>query len=187
MLFEKIKNRRAVFPESFAEGIIAKEDIQKLLEAANWAPTHRRTEPWRFKVFHTEEAKEKLADFIVEKYQENTDNPSVVGARIRRDKVLLSGAVIAICMQRDPTESVPEWEEIASVAMAVQNMWLLTQELNLGGYWSSPASIHQLQELIPLAEGERCIGLFYLGKLKETPEEGTRKTSIEEKTTWVQL
>jgi len=185
MLFEKIKNRRAVFPESFAEGPIDKEEIQKLLEASNWAPTHRRTEPWRFKVFHEDAAKEKLADFIVEKYQESADKPSTVGARIRRDKVLKSGAIIAICMQRDPIESVPEWEEIASVAMAVQNMWLMTQELNLGGYWSSPASIHQLQEIVPLAEGERCIGFFYLGNLKETPEEGTRKTSIEEKTTWV--
>lgn len=185
MLFEKIKSRRAVFPESFAEGLIDKEEIQKLLEAANWAPTHRRTEPWRFKVFHDEVAKEKLADFIVKKYQESADKPSTVGARIRRDKVLLSGAVIAICMQRDPKESVPEWEEIASVAMAVQNMWLMTQELNLGGYWSSPVSIHQLEELMPLAEGERCIGFFYLGRLKETPEKGTRATSIEEKTTWV--
>lgn len=158
-----------------------------MLEAANWAPTHRRTEPWRFKVFHEEVAKEKLASFIVEKYQESTEKPSSVGARIRRDKVLRSGAVIAICMQRDPKESVPEWEEIASVAMAVQNMWLMTQELDLGGYWSSPVSIHQMDEIIPLEEGERCIGLFYLGRLKETPEAGTRKTSIEEKTTWVEL
>ena len=53
-------------------------------------------------------------------------------------------------MQRDPKESVPEWEEIASVAMAVQNMWLMAQELNLGGYWSSPLIIHQLEELLPL-------------------------------------
>lgn len=187
MLFDKIKNRRAVFPESFAEGAISREEIQKLLEAANWAPTHRRTEPWRFRVFHDEVVKEKLADFIVEKYQESADRPSSVGARIRRDKVLRSGAVIAICMQRDPKESVPEWEEIASVAMAVQNMWLMTQELSLGGYWSSPVSIHQMGELIPLGEGERCIGLFYLGRLKETPEAGTRETSIEEKTTWVEL
>lgn len=184
MLFDKIKNRRAVFPESFAEEPIDKKEIQKLLEAANWAPTHRRTEPWRFKIFHEKVAKEKLADFMVQKYQESTEKPSSVGARIRRDKVLQSGAVIAITMQRDPKESVPEWEEVAAVAMAVQNMWLMTQELNLGGYWSSPASIHQLQELTPLAEGERCLGFFYLGKINEAPEAGKRNTTAEEKTTW---
>lgn len=187
MLFEKIKDRRAVYPAAFADEPIDKEQIQKLLEAANWAPTHRRTEPWRFKVFHEDAAKEKLADFIADKYKETTERPTSVGIRTRRDKVLQSGAVIAICMQRCPKESVPEWEEIASVAMAVQNIWLMTQELNLGGYWSSPASIHQLQEIVPLAEGERCIGFFYLGKLKEELEEGSRATSIDEKTTWVEL
>lgn len=184
MLFDKIKNRRAVYPAAFADKPIAKQDIQQLLEAANWAPTHRRTEPWRFKVFQ-DKTKDKLADFIADKYLESAKKPSQVVARTKRDKVLQSGAVIAITMQRDPKESVPEWEEVAAVAMAVQNMWLMTRELNLGGYWSSPASMLQIQELIPLAGNERCLGFFYLGKLAETPEAGTRKTSAEEKTTWV--
>lgn len=184
MLFDKIKNRRAVYPAAFSEEPVSRQEIIQLLEAANWAPTHRRTEPWRFKVFQ-EEALDKLADFIADKYLENAKKPSKVVARTKRDKVLQSAAVIAIVMQRDPKESVPEWEEVAAVAMAVQNMWLMTQELNLGAYWSSPASIAELQELIPLAKGERCLGFFYLGKLKETPEPGTRKTTVEEKTTWV--
>lgn len=187
MLFDKIKNRRAVFPAAFADEPIDKEDILKLVEAANWAPTHRRTEPWRFKVFQNEKAKEKLADFIFEKYKLTAKKPTEVGARIRRDKVMNSGAVIAICLQRCPKESVPEWEELASVAMAVQNMWLMTHELNLGGYWSSPVSVHQLDEILPMEENERCIGLFYLGKLKETPEAGTRETSGADKTTWVEF
>lgn len=185
MLLDRIKKRRAVYPTDYADKPISKEEILQLLEAANWAPTHRRTEPWRFKVFQDNSSKEKLANFLVEKYKENTAKPSPVKVRTTREKVFQAGAVIAICMQRDPTESVPEWEEIASVAMAVQNMWLLTHDLNLGAYWSSPASIHQFQELLPMLEGERCIGFFYLGKLKETPEEGRRETTAEEKTTWV--
>ena len=186
MLFDKIKTRRAVYPTAYAEEPISKEEIQKLLEAANWAPTHRRTEPWRFKVFQGN-AKQNLADFLVEKYKENASDPSPVKIRTTREKVMQSGAVIAICMQRDEKESVPEWEEVAAVAMAVQNMWLLTQDLNIGAYWSSPASIHQLQELIALGQGESCIGFFYLGKLKEKPTEGFRETSAESKTTWVKF
>lgn len=185
MLFDKIKNRRAISPADFADKPVDKQEILQLLEAANWAPTHRRTEPWRFKIFHEDAAKEKLADFIVKRYEETSVKVSAIGTRIRREKVLQSGAVIAICMQRDPKESVPEWEEIAAVAMAVQNLWLSAQELNLGGYWSSPASMLDIQELTPLAEGEKCLGFFYLGKLNETPEPGTRKTSAEEKTTWM--
>jgi nitroreductase len=29
---------------------VSKQDIMALLEAANWAPTHGKTEPWRFVV-----------------------------------------------------------------------------------------------------------------------------------------
>jgi nitroreductase len=31
-------------------GTVSKHDITALLEAANWAPTHGKTEPWRFVV-----------------------------------------------------------------------------------------------------------------------------------------
>ena len=68
-----------------------------------------------------------------------------------------------ICMQRDPLESVPEWEEIASVSMAVQNMWLMASELSIGSYWSSPKLIDFIHEFIPLQAGERCLGIFYMG------------------------
>ena len=33
-------------------------------------------------------------------------------------------------MKRDLKESVPEWEEIAATAMAVQNMWLTCVDFN---------------------------------------------------------
>ncbi|MDX1326244.1 MAG: nitroreductase family protein, partial [Arenibacter sp.] len=50
MIFDVIKERRSVFPAQYNGTPIAKEDIEKVLEAANCAPTHRKTEPWRFKV-----------------------------------------------------------------------------------------------------------------------------------------
>lgn len=185
MLLETIKNRRAVFPADFAsDASVSRQEIEQLLEAANWAPTHRRTEPWRFKVFQGA-SQEMLADFIADKYLETAAKPSKIIARTKRDKVTQSGAIIAICMQRDLSESVPEWEELAAVAMSVQNMWLMTQELNLGGYWSSPACIHDLAEIVSMQEGESCIGFFYLGRVQEKPTAGTRKTTAEEKTTWL--
>ena len=51
MIFDIIKKRRSVFPAQYSDEPIAQADIEKVLEAANWAPTHRYTEPWRFKVF----------------------------------------------------------------------------------------------------------------------------------------
>jgi len=48
---ELIKNRRSIFPKTYIEKPIPKDIIQQVLENANWAPNHRKTEPWRFKIF----------------------------------------------------------------------------------------------------------------------------------------
>ncbi len=60
---ELIQNRRAVAPKFFIpEKPIEASIIAQLLENANWAPTHKRTEPWRFRVFHTQESRQNLAE-----------------------------------------------------------------------------------------------------------------------------
>jgi len=51
MVLDLIKKRRSIFPAQYTDREIAKSDIEKILEAANWAPTHKKTEPWRFRVF----------------------------------------------------------------------------------------------------------------------------------------
>ena len=47
-----IKNRRSVFPNLYTGEPVPKEVIDQMLENANWAPTHKFTEPWRFTVFY---------------------------------------------------------------------------------------------------------------------------------------
>ena len=185
MLANSIKNRRAVFPGTYVDTPISKEEINMVLEAANWAPTHRRTEPWRFKVFHSETSRTALSTFLGNAYAKSVATISEFKQQKMMAKPLQSGCVIAICMQRDAQEGVPEWEEIAATAMAVQNMWLMAQELQIGAYWSSPKLISYFGEHLPLAEGERCLGFFYMGKIEGTLPEGTRKSSIEEKVVWV--
>ncbi|MBK8192225.1 MAG: nitroreductase family protein [Lewinellaceae bacterium] len=46
--------------------------IEQLLENANWAPTHRLTEPWRFQVFHSPESRAALGDYLAGYYQHYT-------------------------------------------------------------------------------------------------------------------
>ncbi len=87
-------------------------------------------------------------------------------------------------MQRDPKESVPEWEEIAAVACAVQNIWIACGQLGLGGYWSSPKSIENMHEFTPMADGERCLGLFYLGYHNQ-PRMTRNRTPWQEKVVWI--
>jgi nitroreductase len=53
-VLKAIHDRRSVFQASFTEEEVSKEDILSILEAANAAPTHKRTQPWRFVIFRKE-------------------------------------------------------------------------------------------------------------------------------------
>ncbi len=86
-------------------------------------------------------------------------------------------------MQRDPKESLPEWEEVAAVAMAVQNMWLTASQHGIGAYWSSPGLIKYMDEFFSLKKGEKCLGFFYMGNYDESNLKGER-TPIETKVEW---
>lgn len=182
-IFEHIKSRRSVYPHQFKSQSISNEDIKKLLETANWAPTHRKTEPWRFKIF-IGDFKQKLARFCKEKYTETTEKPKKFKANKIEKKFEQSSHVIAVCIQRDPKESVPEWEEVAATAMAVQNMWLASKSLNIGMYWSTPKYKDNLDEIVPLAKGEHCLGFLYLGYFEDEVELLERNSTIESKTQW---
>ncbi|MGM0634698.1 MAG: nitroreductase family protein [Bacteroidota bacterium] len=183
-VFEAIKSRRSVYPNQYNDKEISKSAIEKILATANWAPNHRKTEPWRFKVLQGK-AKSNLADFLVEKQTSKEGELSSFKERKIRSKFEDSSAVIAICMQRDLNERLPEWEEIAAVAMAVQNMWLACTAENIGSYWSSPALISELADFFDFAQGEYCLGFFYMGYFDENLPIGERKSSVEEKVTWL--
>ncbi|MBW2936957.1 nitroreductase [Aureisphaera sp. CAU 1614] len=185
MISKIIANRRAVYPAQYNMEEVTVEEIKTILQAANWAPTHRRTEPWRFIVFHSKESRGKLAEFLSTTYKEKSNNFSEVKYKKYQVNPVKAACVIAICFQRDPKESIPEWEEIASTAMAVQNMWLTASEMKIGAYWSSPSVSGSLGKLVDMNTGERCIGFFYLGKYDGELPEGSRQTTIDGKTRWV--
>ena len=161
-VFDIIKNRRSVMPYQYNDVPIKEDDLFKILEAANWAPTHKKTEPWRFKVFK-KTSKEKLGKFLADKYIDTSQKQSEFRYKKIIEKFSKSYLVIAICMQRDPKRSIPEWEEIASVSMAVQNMWLMASQMKIGSYWSSPSYMNYLGDFIPLSKDEKCLGFFYMG------------------------
>ena len=102
-----------------------------------------------------------------------------------RKNILRSDTVIIIILQRDPDERVPEWEEIAALSAAVQNMWLTATAYHLGGYWSTPGTLPALTDWLNLPEGQRCMGLYYLGQPQSVEVAGERGP-IEEKVVWVE-
>ncbi len=180
-----IKSRRSVFPPSYLDKEISDQTILALLENANWAPTHRKTEPWRFKVFRGSSL-EKLADFTSKWYKDNTpeDAFSELKYKKTRQKPLKSACVMAICMEVSGEDIIPEWEEQAAVACAVQNLWLSCHTLGIGCYWSSPKSIHDAGKLLNLKSNEKCIGFFYMGYMKEA-EYKSERLDVRDKIEWL--
>jgi Nitroreductase len=180
-----LRNRKSVYPPSYLDKPIERKVLEELLESANWAPTHKLTEPWRFKVF-LGNGRKKLGTFMAEKYRSTTpmDDFSITRYDKLKTNPVKSGAVLAICIQLDDQKRVPEWEELAAVSCAVQNVWLAASAYQIGGYWSTPDIIDHLSELVAMKAGEKCIGLFYMGYYK--PFAANRKRSpISEKTTWI--
>lgn len=186
-LINLIKDRRSIFPPQFTNQEISQQTLETILESANWAPTHKKTEPWRFKVVRKAQRK-KLGDFLASTYQEITDPSKVKKFKINKIKenCLNSQAILAICMQRDPKQSIPEWEEVAATAMAVQNLWLTCHAMQIGGYWSSPAMINKAGNFFNLAEGERCLGFFYMGYYEQDKELNSNRSPINEKIKWIE-
>jgi nitroreductase len=65
---------------------------------------------------------------------------------------------------------LPEFEEVAATAMAVQNMWLyLSSSKKYGGYWSTPQYLmnNDFSKHLSLDDDELFLGLFYVGELEE--------------------
>lgn len=185
-LQELIRKRRSIYPPMYVDKPIDKAIIEELLENANWAPNHKKTEPWRFKVYRGD-ARQRLADWLSASYKEKTAPEKFSERKFHKLSVnpLKADAVIAIVMQRGPVEELPEWEEVAAVAMAVQNMWLTATAHGLGGYWASPKLLDYAAHFMGLKEGERCYGLFYLAH-HQAPEIPGIRASIADKTEWIE-
>lgn len=182
-----IRTRRSIFPHSYTNRPIPNAIIQELLENANHAPTHRFTEPWRFKII-TGKKLGTLGDLLAQLYKEKAANSTFSEMKYNKtaQKPRQCSHVIAICMERDPKESIPEWEEIAATAMAVQNIWLSATAHEIGAYWSSPSSISSdvCRTFLKLSKRQRCLGFLYMG-YHEMPPITAKRTSIEEKIEWL--
>lgn len=182
-----IQSRRSVYPQFYTEQKIDKTIIEDLLFHANFAPTHRKTEPWRFKVITGKKLAE-LGDLLAQFYEENTAADKFSAKKMAKKalKPRQSSHLIAICMQRDPKERIPEWEEVAATAIAVQNMMLLASSQGIGSYWSSYKAIESesCKAFLGLKSDERCLGFLYLGYHTMPPMEAVR-SPIENKVSWL--
>jgi nitroreductase len=185
-LSKLISERRTIKPAHFNGEKVSESQIQHLLAMANWAPTHKFTEPWRFIVF----TPERVQGFCLEHaalYKAHT--PAERFEEATFDKLLHMGDkashIIVAYNQKTPGDKLPEWEEWTATACAIQNVLLAAQAEGIAVFWSTGGMMSKpaFKTWLGLQETDFPMGVFYLGRSDE-PAKGVRKTPIEDKTRW---
>lgn len=185
---EIILKRRSVFQQQYSGEAVPEAIIRQMLLNANWAPSHKLTEPWRFTVF-TGRGLNKLAEFQAGLYKEQTTKDGSFKEE-RYQKLLtqpmLSSYIIAVGMRRDDKKSVPEVEEVGAVFCAIENMYLTATAYGVGAYLSTGGITYfeEAKEFFGLRKEDKLLGFFHVGVLKSELPEGKRRP-LEEKVRWV--
>ena len=162
-VLEAIRGRRNVPFQHVSDRPLCPDHLNLILEAANWAPTHKHTEPWRFVVF-TGDGRRKFADALAQTYRktcgEAFNQKKFDKAATRSVQV---GAVIAVAVAF--SGKVPRFEETLAVGAAVQNLQLAAHALGIGCSWSTPGymSDPELTGFLGLDENMFSYGFLYLG------------------------
>ena len=109
------------------ENSIPNHLIEQILESANYAPTHKLTQPWRFTVIR-KEAKTKLGEELGEIYKRIVPAEKFLQKKYDSfgQKTSQANVILAINIQFHE-DKLPNWEEIAAVGCAVQNMALTAE------------------------------------------------------------
>ncbi|MCS7464885.1 nitroreductase [Paenibacillus doosanensis] len=165
-LGEALRSRRSV--GRVKQEPVDRQWIETLLEAANWAPSHHATEPWRFFVM-TGAGRQTLADayadIAAETLQAGTEEEVQTLRRKAGDKAFRAPVVIAVAVSPSSSQAVNRMEEFAAAHSAVQNMLLAAHALGLGAIWRSgePAYHPRMKQAFGLGESEAIVGLVYVG------------------------
>ncbi|MCO5249701.1 MAG: nitroreductase [Chitinophagales bacterium] len=181
--------RRNMKPQFFNGELIDRTTIERILNVANWAPTHKGTEPWRFIVFEHEKVKE-FSKRHAELYKKFTASENFSENKYHSilHKADAASHVIVVYVNKTEHAIPPLQEEIASVACAVQNMLLMATALDVAVYWGSGGMCYHpaFKEHLHIEEKNVVMGFVFLGKVDEDKKiPGRRKTEIDSKVQWI--
>jgi nitroreductase len=144
-----IRTRRT--HKAFGAEPVDRTTLLELFELARWAPNHRMTNPWRFRVLG-ERSRAALA-------REAERAVPGSASKLERAPTLV---VTSARLQGDPDE---QREDLLAAALAAYNVLLAAHARGLAGYWrtlpvlGSPSA----RAALGIAADEDPIGLLHLG------------------------
>lgn len=182
-----IKERRTIKAAAMNGQIIPDNTISQLLELADHAPTHGRTEPWRFFVYKGDALKKFCQDHA-QLYWDNTaeeNRKEQTFENLAHAGDMASHLVVAV-MRRTPETKIPMMEEYAATAAAIQNLLLGAAASGLAAIWNTGgmALKQPMKTYLGLAAEDIVTGLLYLGYTDQPLKEAVRNISLEQKVVW---
>ena len=161
---EAIAARRSV--NRLTDQVPGRTEVEKMIEAAIWAPNHRFTEPWRFHVIAGEDRQrfgQYLADAKRRRCPPRTDADR---AALKKTAGLFLRAplVIAVSVARS-TDRVQDLEDYGACCAAIQNMLLAAWEMGIVSKWRTgdAAQDPAAREYLGTGPDDRIAGFIYLG------------------------
>ena len=186
-LLDVIRTRRSYPLQEVSPEPIDLDDVQLMLEAANWSPTHGMTEPWRFGVF-AGEARTALGLRFAEAYSALTPADKFVAAaeQAQRQRPFAAPVWISLGLYRTADARMPEWEDLSSVAIAAQHIHLVASSLGYACKWTSGDVVRHetVMQLVGLEPPSKLLGFLYLGKPATGGVPLAKRSAIADRVTW---
>ena len=135
--------------------------VDRIINAAQWAPNHKRTWPLRVAVI-TGDSRKTLGNTIADAMAIHGDDEMKVTKT--RGKFMRSPVIIVVAAAEGATPNETEENKYA-VAAGVQNMLLMTETFGLAALWGSPAkgANNAITTLCSMEHTDHVMGIIYLG------------------------
>ncbi|MGI8731194.1 MAG: nitroreductase family protein [Solirubrobacteraceae bacterium] len=152
-LEQAIRTRRT--HKAFAPEPVDRATLDELFELARWAPNHKLTNPWRFRV---------LGPRSLERLKAAADDP-IAAAKLDRAPTL-----VVVCATQSG-DAVLDEEDVCATAAAAFAVLLAAHGRGLAGYWRTPATLRLPagRAAAGIPDGERVLGLLHLGRPRQEP------------------
>ena len=160
-LLEAIKGRRSI--RAFKSQDVPDETVEKLIDAASYAPSAGNTQPWVFVIAKKVETKKKLASAAYyQAFVEEAPVVIVVCADENRCSMRYGhrGATL-YCVQ--------------DTAAATQNILLTAYSLGLGSCWVGAFNEKEAKKALKTPEGMRPVAMIPVGYPNKTPSQRSRR------------
>ncbi len=187
-VFTAMKERRSC--RDFLPDPISEDTIEKILQAASWAPSPLNMQGWEFIVVTNREVKEKIyseSDRCREWALERSGWKWLEGYKLD----FLKSVPVIIAVVGDPKKTgVDMFMEDGSTgyqyacAAAIQNMHLAAHALGLGSLWFTFFDKQNIRDILGIDTGKTPIALVCLGKADGEPQKMPRK-DFREKTKYM--